>query len=410
MELYEANKYSMQNSITEVGPYLYPLGFPILITPIYAVWGLDFILLKVICCLFFLGSLPLIFRFMKPRLDNYYYALVLTALLAFNGYFTNFGNNILSDFPFFYFLFLSFYLFDKKESFWKQLLLGACIFYTYLIRDVGLFLIPTYLAFQFSQRKTSNTKWSVKLLPVALFLVLFSISKALIPPGGENHVHMILSEFSWALLIDNIHYYLLLFSKFFFFGQEYLSIGILVSVLVLMGVLSSFSKTWPFALFLTTNLFMLIIWPSQQGMRFIFPILPFLTLYLIKSFKIIADQVLLSAKNRYRILMAFCLLFVFKTVLDTFKYPTAPNQVYTDEMQEIYNYVVNNIPETETIGATKPRVLALFSNAKSVVMDLEHFNNAPIKYLLVTKVDAANYHWQQFGVKKEFANFLILEK
>ena len=52
-ELYEWNKISMQSSISHIGPYLYPHGFPILLCPIYYIFGIDFIVMKIFCSLFF---------------------------------------------------------------------------------------------------------------------------------------------------------------------------------------------------------------------------------------------------------------------------------------------------------------------------------------------------------------------
>jgi len=67
-ELYAANKYAMDNSDYEVGPYLYPFGFPLLLWPVLKVIGIHFIALKIYCGLFLLLSIPLISALFRARL------------------------------------------------------------------------------------------------------------------------------------------------------------------------------------------------------------------------------------------------------------------------------------------------------------------------------------------------------
>lgn len=51
-DLLKANYFAMERSYAHVGPYIYPSGFPILLVPIYLIFGLNFWVLKVYCLLF----------------------------------------------------------------------------------------------------------------------------------------------------------------------------------------------------------------------------------------------------------------------------------------------------------------------------------------------------------------------
>jgi len=58
-ELYEQNKFAMEHSQYALGPFLYPIGFPLILSPFIAVFGLDFMLLKYVVFFFSLGSFVL---------------------------------------------------------------------------------------------------------------------------------------------------------------------------------------------------------------------------------------------------------------------------------------------------------------------------------------------------------------
>src|SRR5580692_1060 len=53
----QTNRYAMDHSDSASGPYLCPNGFPLLIAPVYRLFGLNLVAFKVWCTLFFLGSL-----------------------------------------------------------------------------------------------------------------------------------------------------------------------------------------------------------------------------------------------------------------------------------------------------------------------------------------------------------------
>ena len=56
-KIYDWNKISMQSSVNEIGPYLYPNGFPFLLSGVYSIWGMNLTIMKYFCSLFFLLSI-----------------------------------------------------------------------------------------------------------------------------------------------------------------------------------------------------------------------------------------------------------------------------------------------------------------------------------------------------------------
>jgi hypothetical protein len=76
-EVYQQNKFAIDHSTGDFGPYLYPNGFPYLIAPVIRFVGLDFIWLKIFCSLFFVSCIPLLFKLFTPYFEHKAYLIVL---------------------------------------------------------------------------------------------------------------------------------------------------------------------------------------------------------------------------------------------------------------------------------------------------------------------------------------------
>jgi hypothetical protein len=89
--------------------------FPLMLAPVYAVFGLDLMPMKWVGILSFLGALvltALLFRrFLSPL-----YLGVLLALLGLNPYFWRLKDAVLSDLPFFFFTYLALYLLQHQPD------------------------------------------------------------------------------------------------------------------------------------------------------------------------------------------------------------------------------------------------------------------------------------------------------
>ena len=59
-EFIENNRVAIEQSSTRIGPVAYPWGFPVMLAPIYATFGLHLFALKIIGILSYLGFLVVI--------------------------------------------------------------------------------------------------------------------------------------------------------------------------------------------------------------------------------------------------------------------------------------------------------------------------------------------------------------
>jgi len=384
--LYNVNKYAMQNSSEQIGPYLYPNGFPFLLTPVYHYFGINFIAMKAFCGMFFILSIPVLYQLFRHYFVNSFYAFCITFCIAVNYLFITYANVIGSDLPFFFFSSLSLLLMTKKNTVPNQIILGAVIYFSYFTRDIGIALIPTLVVYQAQQLFTVKADIKNKLfyiIPYLVFIFLFGLVFILLPHGGENHFEMFFSTFSFAELYQKIIYYLFFFSLSIFINLKFSLPFIIIAII---GMFAAWKQNLHFIVYMAFSLCILFVWPAYQGVRFIFPVIPIFIFFLIKGLLYLWDKFNFNIKYLTITLALSVGIMFLLSVHEIFLYNKLDtNECYTPEMISIYNYISKNTLPAEIIGFVKPRAVRLFTNRNGIYTDQDHFANSVAKYLLITK-------------------------
>ncbi len=266
-------------NINPIGPYLYPNGFPLLLSPLYHLLGINFMAMKLYCSVFFLCSIPLAYDFFKKYIDRRLAITVLVVVLFFNRSLLLLADNVLSDFPFLFFSLLTIYFIEKNSSFITLLITGILLFFPYYIRDVGIFMLPVFVLYQIVHYKRQKINIALKLLPYFIFASLFFLNYVIYPFGSENHLEILLQNFSKNLVFKNTSYYLNLIAEFFFFVSKPI-FGLFVVIVALIGMVKNTRNLLPYILYLLLNILILLIWSSRQGVRLIIPSLPILLVFI----------------------------------------------------------------------------------------------------------------------------------
>jgi hypothetical protein len=292
------SQYILQNSFTIThssvifGPILYPWGYPLLLAPVYAVFGLNLLAFKTLNLLLYLAFLICIYFLFAGQLVPVE-RLALVGLFAFNPTLLRFLDNILSDIPFLFFATLAILLIDRavirnQKLFSPSLdavILGTTIFATYLIRANGVILLATLIICQIYQTWRTNGKLRIQLrrfnltalLPYGIFIGLFAISLFALHREDTQYFSQ-LGLINPILVLKHIVRYTLLPSLFWHMGElkspfNYF-LTILLTPLLLLGLWEKRRKDYLFILYAGMTTLTFIIWPVFQGLRFIFSVLP----------------------------------------------------------------------------------------------------------------------------------------
>lgn len=373
-DLLEQNRFSMDHSYVHVGPYLYPSGFPMLLLPIYATFGLNFWVMKVYCLFFFIGSLPLIYWIFTSVYNDKSRALFLTLLIAFNYHFIRFSDHVLSDLPFLFFSLLSFYLIQKQvfEHTFKAILLGLLLFFTYTIRDVGIALLPCLLIVQWqTYRHKKNSSLFIYTLPYLSFLVLHYIHATYIPK--DSKLLSLLAEISIENVLDNCYYYWLLIGNYFlvFRGMPFYIQAVVASIfcsLLFLGFVQKKQDHLSIISYAFPIISIYLLWVSFQGMRFLFPILPFLLFFILEGI----HQSISSQKIKQIILLGLIGCSLLQSLyIAVYYWQKDTNEAYSQELQTMYKFIQTELPQKAIIIFHKPRTLRLFSHRNAVQKPIE---------------------------------------
>jgi hypothetical protein len=358
----QINRYAMDHSDHVVGPYLSPNGFPLLIAPVYKLFGLNLVALKVWCALFFLGSLVLLCLVFRNRVANKSHIIILVAVIGLNPDFLSFSDQILSDFPFLFFTVLSIVLVESGESYTSRVASGLCICVAYMIRDVGLALLPLLLIYQLQ-----NGDWRKNIYRSMIPWIAFGAGVVLYKlglPGDASRQVSMMHQVSLASVYYNLGYYIGLICDFI--SHTYLSkyiMAVPVFGLMLLGMYKKRSEDLHIIVYVLLVFSSYIVWPFRQGIRYVFPILPFLVYFLVVGVLAVTPKNVVFRSAGYAVLTLY-LLGGVRSALQFSRVPT--DAVTTPEMQSIYSYITGNIPEDQIIVFYKPRALRLFTGRNAI--------------------------------------------
>ena len=170
-------------------PQAYPPGYPLLLAPVYAAFGLNYAAMKIELVLFFVASLAvlaLLFRHALP----FPYLLALIAAVGFNPYLCDWKNAIMADFPFVFFSLASLLAYQQAQAArspsrgmlgWSVMAgLGVCG--AVLTRMIGVTLIPSLILYDLVRFRRLSQPLMIAVLAGGL---LFGAQRlALAPSAG----------------------------------------------------------------------------------------------------------------------------------------------------------------------------------------------------------------------------------
>ncbi|MBS4060897.1 MAG: hypothetical protein KG029_10895, partial [Bacteroidetes bacterium] len=279
-EFVSENGRAIAQSTYPVGPAAYPWGFPLLLAPIHAVAGLSITAFKLVNTAAFAVFLVVFYFYARSRFDRPLSA-ALASVLAFSPAMLKAHDLILADFPFLFAATLVVFLLDSQwrkpiQPAWQKILLGGMIFWGFFLRTNGILLLgPLLLVDIFQWRAGPRPGSRLIALPYLVFFALFTLSLFIFPGGQSSYFNHYELFFSPARLFDNFLFYLALPGWLFEGIPLSALLFALTGLACVWGILQKARAELPALAFSLLTLGLFITWPERQGLRFIYPILPF---------------------------------------------------------------------------------------------------------------------------------------
>ena len=386
-EFIQRNTFTMRESTHFIGPDAYPWGFPALLAPFTLACGpLNIFCLKSINLIFWALFLVVFYLLLARRLPPLEAALVL-AVFAFSPLLLNFGNQLTSDIAFLFFSTLGLLLIDVAQiaNLRYKIILGLALFFAFFVRTNGILLVPTLFlaqAFDYIQaRPRILPGWkrilTSDLIPYYVFGLLTLLNLILFPAGEGSHFEH-LSLISLSSLADNLSAYVAL-PAYFFSDLPYPEIiyGVLLPF-ILGGIVLNFKKDFPLIAYLVLSYALFIVWPDQQGIRFLFPLLPLLVYFayqgMTATFFALTSQFpragLWLTRGFWLVITAAFAWTSLGLARDNLAQRRGPYGNAFDPVSiEMFEFVKSETPADAVVSFYKPRALRLFTDRNSLLID-----------------------------------------
>ena len=381
-EFMQTSAFINTESTTYVGPLAYPWGYPLILTPAYAIKGINPLALKIPALFFFAGFLGCLYLLLRDRLTEVE-SLLIVGLFAFNPLLLQFLDQILSDIPFLFFFTLSLWLITKqgRRSLHRNILIGVCIFLVTFLRATGILLLGCFLIIEFFRLLANRRDWSAvrqilldSLIVCVSFGLLWSLNSVLFPSGGESY----LSQYAGASLetVRNMAVaYFYAFASFFGESPGWNYLYYVLLVFFLIGAWKHGREEPFFLLFSGFWLIVHIAYPYWQGPRYIFPLLPIFMYFTFQGMKFVPLQfpeksVPTGRRAVYGFWALMALVFLFTSSRNAYvnlQNNREINGPFDPFSKEVYRYIQEETPADSVVIFFKPRAMRLMTGHNTIM-------------------------------------------
>ena len=374
-----------------LSPPTYPPVFPLLLAPVYALFGLNLTAMKMVGIVCFVLALGVLCA-MRAKQWPQSYQIALIAIVGFNPYFWLFKDNVLSDFPFLLFTYLSLGLIDRyaqadiagrragAEVTWG-IATGVTIYLAYGTRSVGLVILMCFFLCQiwrYHRDKLRGGGWHTALV-FGSAGVGIAVQKMVIDRGHGYMSQLLVYgagiDIVIALIKANLNSMLDGIFQFWQngFGPNPVTwlVSILASVMAAMGYGHQLrARPSVYELFVPMYFLIVLLWPMGQDPRFLLPLLPLYVLYMLQGARWIFPQV----RSRWGPpLMAASALVVAASYIGHFtnlNFGPIREGVETRQALDLFAFIRTQTKPDDVLIFAKPRVTGLFTGRRSAALHL----------------------------------------
>lgn len=372
-QLKQASNLSCEWSYYRMNPDLYPPTFPLMLTPVLAAVGLNFWALKLVSILAYCGVLIAVYCTFKPVVSAQNLSVIL-GLLASSAVMILFNNNILADVPLMAFSWILIGV-DTRMSeaygYKKNVILALCMVLVYTTKALSISLIAAWFVKELVQLGDSVSERKTLLFKITLTAVLWGVGVMLIQwvyPYSNSGYASQAQTLSLQTILDNLAYYKQIPDWFLYHSNAFVWISL---PFVFTGLIIPTPNALFYKLGILFHLILLIIWPFQEGLRFLFHLIPFYFYFGVVGASYLA-QLVAHRFNVYKVkyfplvfwsyLIGYGVYQVQKVVNDP---PSSANEIGTPEAIGLFQFVKQHTTPQQRFIFFKPNVLRLLAQRES---------------------------------------------
>ncbi len=392
------------NQLNYIGPQAYPVGFPLMLAPVYAIAGNSMVAFTTFISLIYIG-LGLLMLILYREYFSPVTALVLAIVFLYNPQMILFKREIMSDIPFTAMLVLNLILYRKLKPGNLKLLMVFVLITGFMlaVRPAGIVFVLAIVLEQIillARRKTGIKDFAIRAgifttIPILIYLTINSFLFR-IPSGGSIRDYLLFFNSGNLLQIipENFSHYIEVF-RYLYIPEAGILRGfslLLGSVMLSMTVLG-FAKRlfrgpevidWFFILYVL----MLLVFPNNDSAyRLLVPLGFISILYAGTGLKTVQ---LLTEIPAWKKAASIGIIVLILFMPGIYSISHSQNNILEGPQQkssvEAFSYISKNVPAEAVVVFAKPRALALYAGCQSMA---DPFTTDPTQiHLQVIKANA----------------------
>ena len=382
----EKSIYTYSTSTTSgLGTVVYPWGEPLLLAPLYKLFGLNYFVFKLEGIIFLAASIFVLY-YIFLELTSKKNAFLLTFFCTINTGYITYANEIYADYPCLFFTFLAIlfilkYLKERTLSY--GIGIGIFVFCAVSCRSLAfstlaalgcMDLLYAYHVIFHHDYKSMGDFWKkvfVAIIPYVVFVILYLLLKAVLP-SGDGYGSLFTTDLKtilWLITRNGV-----ILTEFFGnFNSLYepgeiglvLFVGIFLIVCAI-GMWKRFKMDGYLVFYCVINALVLFVFNGLQGHRYLLPLFPFLLYF---AYQMVGERTFV--KGILISLMIFMILYNFYHIYLVRFHKIPLDEATSPRSMEMYEFVKENVKEGEGVYFMKPRALYLNTDVNAMIGDEE---------------------------------------
>ncbi len=368
---YGQTGYIINPSVPSLGPRTYPPVYPMLLSPIYRFFGMDFRAMKlelVVMFALFLGVLCVAFG--RNRAPGFSVALVL--FVAANPLFWEFKDHIRSDIPFLLFSYAALAAIDRGVDrggaaggrAGEGLVAGALVYLAYGTRLVGIVILPCLVLLDLLRHRRLTV---FSLAALLAFVPLAAAQTGLMAPDRAYTSQISIAPSTAATnLVMHVRSLSLVFDNGYVQAPR-LALFALLACLAVTGYVARLrTRITVWEIFAPAYLATLLLWTARAD-RFVFPLIPLLAVYALEGLSLVLQGRPRTVRIAAISSAAIVVLAGYASRYTTLDLIRFEDGVHTAEARTLFDFITSSTDPADVIVFRKPRVMTLFTDRRAAV-------------------------------------------
>jgi hypothetical protein len=357
----------------KLGPRAYPPGFPLLLVPVYSLFGLNLIAMKVEVIVLFLGAVFLLALVLRDDLSPSY-LLVFALLLGLSPVYWEFKNYVDSDLPFLFLVALALYLahgqtewgWTSRRPYLFGVAFGAVLYLAYATRTLGIVLVPVVVLAELVRTRRLGRS---TLVAGGVFVALALLQSVVM---GSTWSYIDQLHPSWESVWRNMRLYPrvldLLWRHHLHVDWAARALGWVIAALAAVGFLARLPRRGldPIALFPLLYPIPLVAWPAYAGIRYLIPWIPFYLFFALAGLRWLGQR--LAGRPGSLVALGVMTAIVLTAYVGMYRrenFEPFPLGATSLPAEQLYRFVRTHTKPTDVFIMSKPKAFALYAGRRT---------------------------------------------